>query len=50
LIATITWLLDALGEWSVVTFSPEANNRVDLMLFWPVVALLSAYGLLRHLR
>lgn len=47
LMASIGWILYALWEWLVVVFTPEANIRVDLMVIWPLLVLLSAYGALR---
>lgn len=41
------WLAYAGWEWLVVTQSPEANIRVDLMLIWPVLALVTAWALWR---
>ena len=38
-VPTALWLAYAGWEWLVVTQSPEANIRVDLMLIWPVLAL-----------
>jgi hypothetical protein len=50
LIATITWLLYGLWEWAVLSVSPEANIRVDLLVIWPLLALVSGYGALCLLR
>ena len=41
------WLAYAGWEWLVVTRSPDANIRVDLMLVWPVLALTTAWALWR---
>jgi hypothetical protein len=50
LVAAIAWALYAAWEWLVLVRTPEANIRVDLMVIWPVLALLSAWALLRLLR
>jgi hypothetical protein len=50
LIAGIGWMLYGLWEWLVLIVTPEANIRVDLMLIWPALGLLSAYGFVRLLR
>jgi hypothetical protein len=50
LIAAAAWAVYAAWEWLVQARTPEANIRVDLMLIWPLVALLSAWALYRALR
>ena len=41
LVAASAWLGWAIWEWAVMTFSPEANIRVDLLLLIPLVAIAS---------
>ena len=50
LVATVVWVLYAAWEWLVMTRTPEANIRVDLMLIWPVLLGLSAWAIFRALR
>lgn len=50
LIGSIAWGLYAAWEWLVQIRTPEANIRVDLLVIWPVLALLSAWALFRALR
>ncbi len=50
LVAAIAWALYAAWEWLVQVRTPEANIRVDLLVIWPVLALLSAWALLRAIR
>ncbi|MGA7964288.1 MAG: hypothetical protein WCB49_00030 [Gammaproteobacteria bacterium] len=50
LIASIAWGLYAAWEWLVQTKTPEANIRVDLLVIWPALAILSAWALFRSLR
>jgi len=50
LIATIAWGLYAAWEWLVQIRTPEANIRVDLLVIWPVLAILSAWMLFRAFR
>jgi hypothetical protein len=50
LVAAAAWTLYALWEWLVQARTPEANIRVDLLLIWPVLAILSAWMVLRALR
>jgi len=50
LIATIAWGLYAVWEWLVQIRTPEANIRVDLLVIWPVLAILSAWMLFRAFR
>ncbi len=40
----LLWLAYAGWEWLVVTRTPEANIRVDLMLIWPVVGLATLWA------
>ena len=50
LLAAGGWLLYAAWEWLVLTKTPEANIRVDLLVIWPVLAILSLWALFRALR
>jgi hypothetical protein len=48
--AAVAWFLYAVWEWLVIVRTPEANIRVDLLVIWPVLAMLSAWLLFRALR
>ena len=50
LIAFIAWGLYAAWEWLVQVKTPEANIRVDLLMMWPVLAILSAWAIFRAFR
>lgn len=50
LVPTVAWALYAAYEWAVVYFTPEANIRVDLMLIWPILLILSIWFLIRAFR
>jgi len=50
LAAAGAWGLYAAWEWLVLVRTPEANIRVDLLVIWPVLAILSAWALFRSLR
>jgi heat shock protein HslJ len=50
LAAAIAWAAYAAWEWLVHVVTPEANIRVDLLLIYPVLALLSAWALFRAFR
>ena len=50
LIASAAWVLYAAWEWLVQIKTPEANIRVDLLVIWPVLAILSAWALFRQLK
>ena len=50
LIGSIGWGLYAAWEWLVQIKTPEANIRVDLLVMWPVLAILSAWALFRAFR
>ncbi len=47
LVPVAGWVLYAAWEWLVMTRTPEANIRVDLMVIWPVLIALSAWGFYR---
>jgi hypothetical protein len=44
------WALYAAWEWVVLTRTPEADIRVDLLLIWPLLALCSIWFTIRALR
>jgi hypothetical protein len=44
------FLVFAGWEWLVMSRSPEANIRVDLLIIWPVAAILVIWALVRVLR
>ena len=50
LIASTAWGLYAAWEWLVQTKTPEANIRVDLLVVFPVLVILSAWVLFRLFR
>lgn len=50
LIASAGWGFYAAWEWLVQIRTPEANIRVDLLVIWPVLAILSSWALFRSLR
>ena len=50
LIASTAWGLYATWEWLVLIKTPEANIRVDLLIIWPVLAILSVSALYRSIR
>lgn len=47
LVGAIAWGIYALWEAVVQLLTPEANIRVDLLLIWPLLAILSLWSLLR---
>jgi hypothetical protein len=50
IISSIAWALYSAWELLVQTKTPEANIRVDLLVIWPVLAILSAWALFRAFR
>ncbi|MGE5238405.1 MAG: hypothetical protein ACM3ON_06355 [Chloroflexota bacterium] len=50
LVAAVAWMVYAAWEWLVQIKTPEANIRVDLLVIWPVLAILSSWALFRSLR
>lgn len=49
-VPAVLWLAYAGWEWLVVTQTPEANIRVDLLLIWPVLGPATAWALWRAAR
>ncbi len=50
LVPTVAWLLYATWEWLVTVKTPEANIRVDLLILWPVLLVLSIWFVVKALR
>ena len=50
LIPAVFCLVYAAWEWLVLTKTPEANIRVDLLLIWPLQAILTVWALVRTFR
>jgi ABC-type proline/glycine betaine transport system permease subunit len=50
LIASAAWGSYAAWEWLIQIKTPEANIRIDLLVMWPVLAILSAWVLFRAFR
>lgn len=50
LVTAIVWGLYAAWEWLILIKTPQANIRVDLLIIWPALALLSAWALFRAMR
>lgn len=45
--AAAAWAAYAAWEWLVLVRTPEADIRADLLLIWPVLAILSGWALFR---
>jgi len=50
LIASCAWGLYAAWELLVLIKTPDANIRVDLLVIWPVLVILSFWALVRVFR
>jgi hypothetical protein len=50
LIASTAWGLYAAWEWLVLIITSEANIRVDLLVIFPVLTILSTWALYRLFR
>ncbi len=50
LVPVVGWVVYAAWEWMVMTRTPEANIRVDLMVNWPVLLVLSVWFVIRALK
>jgi hypothetical protein len=48
--AALGWACYAAWEWLVVTRTPEANIRVDLVVLWPLLGVVSGWVVYRALR
>jgi hypothetical protein len=46
----LLWLAYAAWEWLVLVKTPEANIRVDLLLIWPVLGIVTLWGVVRAVR
>ena len=44
------WLAYAAWEWLVLAKTPEANIRVDLLLIWPLIGLVTLWAVVRAAR
>lgn len=49
-VAAAAWALGGLWEYLVMTRTPEANIRVDLLVLIPVLWILTAWSVFRWLR
>jgi len=50
LVVATVWAIYAGWEWLVITRTPEANIRVDLMVIWPVLLVVSIWCSMRALK
>ncbi len=48
-IATL-WGVYAAWEWLVITQTPEANIRIDLLVIWPLLTILTLWQIVRVFR
>ena len=50
LVIATAWGAYAAWEWLVITQTPEANIRVDLLAIWPLLAILTLWQIMRVFR
>lgn len=50
LITGIVWSLYAAWEWTLLSRSPTADIRIDLLLIWPFLTVLSLWAVYKLLR
>jgi hypothetical protein len=50
LVVAGAWALYAAWEWLVLVRTPEANIRVDLLVIWPLVLIVSIWFTVRAFR
>jgi hypothetical protein len=46
-VPALLWLVYAAWEWVVGAVTPEANIRVDLLLIWPLIAIVTLWAVVR---
>lgn len=44
------WTIYAAWEWFVLVKTPEANIRVDLLVIWPILLIISIWSMIKTLR
>jgi hypothetical protein len=49
-VPALLWLAYAAWEWLVLTKSPDANIRIDLLLLWPLLGIAMLWALVRAVR
>ena len=47
LVVAAVWAVYAAWEWLVLALSPEANIRVDLMVIWPILLIITIWFSIR---
>jgi hypothetical protein len=50
LVVAAAWAVYAAWEWLVVTRTPDANIRVDLLVIWPTILIISIWFGIRAFR
>lgn len=50
LVVAAAWAVYAAWEGLVITVTPEANIRVDLLLIWPIILIISIWFAVRAFR
>ena len=50
LVPAVFWTFYAAWEWLVMIKTPEANIRVDLLVIWPVLLIVSIWFAIRAFR
>ena len=50
LVPALAWLVYAGWEWLVLAQTPEANIRVDLLIVWPLLVILTIRAMVRMFR
>lgn len=47
LVPAVAWAVYAAWEWLVLVKTPEANIRVDLLVIWPILLIISIWFTMR---
>lgn len=50
LVAVVAWVLYAVWEYLVQFWTPDANIRVDLIVIWVVLVILSVWAIYKSVR
>lgn len=49
-VTAVLWLLYAAWEWGIQRNSPDANIRIDLLLIYPILAIMSVISIIQLFR
>ncbi len=50
LVVAVAWACYAVWEWLILVRTPEANIRVDLLVIWPILIIITIWFSVRSFR